>query len=141
MRETFKELGFNFVDAIVLIFVAENPGIMQDEIANGLSIDKAAAARALKYLEQEGLLERAVDPNNQRMKRAYISARGNLYKAYFDKALVVWNRFTLQDLAEKEQSFIIDSLEKMKNRAISVDLKELMQEVKKIEQPPVIQGG
>lgn len=133
MREVFKELGLSFVDAIVLIFVSENPGAMQDEIANGLAIDKAAAARSLKYLEKEGLMLRIVDETNQRMKRAHVSARAKAYKAYIDEALMCWNRATLKDLSNDEQALVIDLLQKMKNRAISTDMENLISAIKEIK--------
>lgn len=64
-----------------LPFVIEvlcNEGIIQEDISRNLSIDRAATARALQQLEEEGFVVREEDPKDRRRKRvrATEKARG-----------------------------------------------------------------
>lgn len=129
MREVFNKFELNFTDGIILNFIHEHPGVIQDDIAHNLSLDKAAVARSLKTLEKQGFLTRDINENNQRTKIVLPSKNSIKYKKAFDKAMILWNQQMMQDLTEQEQELVIVIMEKMKNRAISADMEILLKEL------------
>lgn len=129
MREVFNKFELNFTDGIILNFIHEHPGVIQDDIAHNLSLDKAAVARSLKTLEKQGFLTRDINENNQRTKIVLPSKNSIKYKKAFDKAMILWNQQMMQDLTEQEQELVIVIMEKMKTRAISADMEILLKEL------------
>lgn len=129
MREVFKKFDLNFVDGIILIFVCENPGVIQDHIVYKLSLDKAAVARSLKLLENLGLLTRNIDTNNQRTKLVYPTKEAIPYKEYFDMALTAWNKVLMQDMSEPEREMLVLSMSKMRDASISIDIEQVLSSI------------
>lgn len=130
MRELFKKFELNFADGVVLIFVCENPGVIQETIAYRLSLDKAAVARSLKLLENLGLLTRNIDENNQRTKLVCTTAKADSYKTYFDKGMIIWNDKLMQDLSDAEKEVMMAAMSKMRESAITVDIEQLLKTIK-----------
>jgi DNA-binding MarR family transcriptional regulator len=122
MRESFKHLGITFSEAIVLILVCETPGIIQDAVANALSLDKAAVARSLKRLETMGFLRRQGDKANQRVKMAYPTQKALPYKQAADNIMARWNSILMADFQEEEQLRIVVYFQSMRDRALSADI-------------------
>lgn len=133
MREIFKQIGLTFVDGIVLNFAYDKPGVIQDEIAAGLVVDKAMVTRSLKVLEKKGLLVRESDSSNQRVKRVFTTEAAKPFKDYFDQSMIYWNKVMLQDLERAEQDLVINAMKIMRDRAVFTDVKETCKEIKKIK--------
>lgn len=129
MREVFNKFELNFTDGVILNFIHEHPGVIQDDIAYNLSLDKAAVARSLKALEKQGFLTRDINENNQRTKIVLPSKTSIKYKKSFDKAMILWNQHMMQDLNDQEQELVIGIMEKMKNRAIAADMESILKEL------------
>lgn len=129
MREVFKKFDLNFVDGIILIFVCDNPGVIQDHIVYKLSLDKAAVARSLKLLEGLGLLTRMIDTHNQRTKLVYPTEQAACYKEYFDKALIAWNKVLMKDMSEEERDMLVLSMSKMRDASIDIDVEQVLSSI------------
>jgi DNA-binding MarR family transcriptional regulator len=61
-------------------------GRTQQALADAVGADKAAAARALARLENDGYIRRVADPHDRRLMRAYLSARGRRQRPVLEKA-------------------------------------------------------
>jgi DNA-binding MarR family transcriptional regulator len=120
MKAAFKEFGFSFVEAIVLINVCENPGIIQEKIAYNLALDDAAVARSLKQMESRGLLRREIDPGNQRTKKVHVLPEGCKYKMEMDRIMERWNAILLDGLPEHEIDCIVSALQQLRHRAVDL---------------------
>ena len=58
-----------------LLQVWENPGITQEGVCRTVGMDKGTTGRAVKSLEEDGLVTRTVDPRDRRYKRVRLTAR------------------------------------------------------------------
>jgi DNA-binding MarR family transcriptional regulator len=61
-------------------------GRTQQELADAVVSDKAAAARALSRLESDGYIRRLPDPHDRRLVRAWLTARGKAQRALLERA-------------------------------------------------------
>jgi MarR family transcriptional regulator, organic hydroperoxide resistance regulator len=61
---------------ILLMFISQNRGLTQTEIADWLKISPSAATKVIKRLEQEGYLERRSDEKDDRVSRVFIRPAG-----------------------------------------------------------------
>ena len=71
-----ERLGQKLIPLPLMVYVLEHPGCTQGEVAAYLYISAASVATSCKRLEQEGLLERRVDPVNRRKNQLYVTAEG-----------------------------------------------------------------
>ena len=71
-----ERLGQKCIPLPLMGYVLEHPGCTQGEIAGWLYISAASVATSCKRLEQEGLLERRVDPGNRRRNQLFVTEAG-----------------------------------------------------------------
>ena len=76
----FKELSLTRGQYLYLDRVCENPGIIQEKIAELIKVDRTTAARAIERLEEQGFIYRQEDASNKKIKRIYATEKGkNVY--------------------------------------------------------------
>ena len=71
-----ERLNQKVIPLALMTYVLEHPGCTQGEVAAYLYISPASVATSCKRLEQEGLLERRVDPVNRRKNQLFVTAEG-----------------------------------------------------------------
>ena len=71
-----ERLNQKVIPLALMSYVLEHPGCTQGEVAAYLYISAASVATSCKRLEQEGLLERRVDPVNRRKNQLYVTGEG-----------------------------------------------------------------
>lgn len=126
MKAVIKKMGIKEVDAIILINVKENPGIIQDQIGHNLSVDNAMVARSLKRMEADGLIKRVVDKNNQRTKQVYIEPAGTKYVTKIIDEMQFWDSIILEGLSDQEKTALAANLAGLKKRAEQIDIEAVL---------------
>ena len=71
-----ERLNQKLIPVPLMAYVLEHPGCTQGEVAEWLYISAASVATSCKRLEQEGLLERRVDPVNRRKNQLFVTDEG-----------------------------------------------------------------
>ena len=66
LNSKFKSLNINPTQLSFLFEIKCKKNINQHDLSTNCSIDKGAVARALRKLEEQGLVKREVDENNRR---------------------------------------------------------------------------
>ncbi|MFC6253647.1 MarR family winged helix-turn-helix transcriptional regulator [Secundilactobacillus hailunensis] len=126
MKAVIKKMGLKEVDAIILINVQENPGIIQDQIGHNLSVDNAMVARSLKRMEADELIKRVVDENNQRTKQVYIEPAGTKYVTQITDEMQFWDSIILEGLSDQEKTTLAANLVALKDRAEQIDIEAVL---------------
>jgi DNA-binding MarR family transcriptional regulator len=121
----------NTSEAIILMYVFDNPGTIQDDIANGLSIDKSVVARSIKSLVEIGYLIRKEDKSNQRVKKVYVTEAAEDFKHYWDKVVYQWEQVILANLSSDERNIVLNANLKIKESTISADILETLDKINK----------
>lgn len=70
------EGGISWEYVPVLEHIKHFPGCMQADISKKLKVTAAAVTQSTQKLENAGLIEKKVDPDNLRVKRMYITEKG-----------------------------------------------------------------
>lgn len=78
-----------------------------------LFIDKGTTAKALKKLEDEGLVKRSVDENDKRAYRVYLTADGKDIIKDIRNVLLDWNDILTSDFTEEEKKIALNLLQRM----------------------------
>lgn len=64
----FKEYDLTKGQYLYLVRICEEPGIIQEKLAEMIKVDRTTAARAIKKLELHGFIEKKDDPVNKKSK-------------------------------------------------------------------------
>ncbi|CAG8999566.1 MAG: Transcriptional regulator SlyA [Candidatus Celerinatantimonas neptuna] len=109
----FSKLTFN--QAKVLIHIAQSEGARQIELAERLDIQPITLARVLDQLQQQGLIERRVAPNDRRAYLLYLTSKANTELDDIHQAIQKVNKTALGNLSEQATHDFIETIRKMKS--------------------------
>lgn len=68
--------GISWEYVPVMEHIKHFPGCMQADISKKLKVSAAAVTQSTQKLENAGLIEKKIDPENLRVKRMYITQKG-----------------------------------------------------------------
>ncbi len=79
MKDKFREHGIDLTPGQmgVLFLLKEQDGRIMSEFSTILDIDSSSLTRTVTQMENAGLLERRLDPNDRRQVRVYITPAGS----------------------------------------------------------------
>ena len=107
----FKEFDLTKGQYLYVVRICENPGIIQEKLAEMIKVDRTTAARAIKKLEMNGFIEKRDDSLNKKIKKLYpFIKRENDYS----------NRVALAGFTEEEMETIHDLLQRVRKN-VEVD--------------------
>lgn len=72
----FKEFDLAKGHYLYLVRICEQPGIIQEKVAEQIKVDRTTAARAIQRLEQNGLIEKRLEKDNRKNKYLYPTSKG-----------------------------------------------------------------
>lgn len=73
----FKDLDLTRGQYLYLVRIYENPGIIQEKLAEMIKVDRTTAARAIKKLEIQGFIQKQPDEQNKKIKKLFPTEKGN----------------------------------------------------------------
>ncbi|MCI4137674.1 MarR family transcriptional regulator [Bacillus vallismortis] len=72
----FKDLDLTRGQYLYLVRIYENPGIIQEKLAEMIKVDRTTAARAIKKLEMQGFIQKMPDEQNKKIKKLFPTEKG-----------------------------------------------------------------
>ncbi|GAK30870.1 MarR family transcriptional regulator [Weissella oryzae SG25] len=75
----FKKFDLAKGQYLYLVRILENPGIIQERLAEMIAVDRTTSNRAIQKLVKNGLVTKVDDLNNQKIKHLYITAAGETF--------------------------------------------------------------
>ena len=108
-----ERLGQKLIPVPLMAYILEHPGCTQGEVAEWLYISAASVATSCKRLEQEGLLERRVDPGNRRKNQLFVTAAGEELTREKRAMLERVNAMTFEGIGEEDKEAFSRVLDRM----------------------------
>lgn len=105
---------------LYLVRICENPGIIQEKLAEMIKVDRTTAARAIKKLEVNGFIEKKDDEHNKKIKKLFLTEKGKHVFPVIKRENDHSNRVALEGFSEKEAETILHLLQRMRKN-IEVD--------------------
>jgi DNA-binding MarR family transcriptional regulator len=90
-------------------------GATAEELCSILEIDKAAAARAIKSLEEKGFVKRVRSVEDKRQNKLFLTAKAKVKFRGIDTALSEWNAVMTGGIDENALETVFKSLLKMQD--------------------------
>ncbi|EGP4801240.1 MarR family winged helix-turn-helix transcriptional regulator [Enterococcus lactis] len=98
----FKEVDLTRGQYLYLVRICENPGIIQEKLAEMIKVDRTTTARAIKKLESNGMIERLEDKENKKIKKLYPTKKGAEIYPFIIRENNYSNAVALNGLSEEE---------------------------------------
>ncbi len=76
LNNRLRPLGLSAGQFPVLMLLAKEQNITQDQLVRHYNLDKGTIARAVRKLEDGGYIRRITDPGNRRAVRLFLSTKG-----------------------------------------------------------------
>jgi DNA-binding MarR family transcriptional regulator len=109
----FKEYDLTKGQYLYLVRIYENPGIIQEKLAEMIKVDRTTAARAIKKLEMNGFIEKKDDQHNKKIKRLFPTEKGKNVYPFIKRENDHSNFVALAGLSETEVETIFNLLQRV----------------------------
>ena len=116
----FKELNLTKGQYLYLVRIYEDPGIIQEKLAEMIKVDRTTAARAIKKLELHGFIEKKDDELNKKIKKLYPTEKGKQVYPFIQREGEHSNRVALSGFSEEESKTLVHLLQRVRKN-IEVD--------------------
>ncbi|WP_458354199.1 MarR family winged helix-turn-helix transcriptional regulator [Peribacillus frigoritolerans] len=110
----FKEYDLTKGQYLYLVRICENPGIIQEKLAEMIKVDRTTAARAIKKLEVNGFIEKKEDKHNKKIKKLFPTEKGKNVYPFIKRENDYSNIVALEGFSESEVEAISDLLQRVR---------------------------
>ena len=110
----FKEHDLTKGQYLYLVRICENPGMIQEKVAEMIKVDRTTAARAIKKLEINGFIEKKEDKHNKKIKKLFPTEKGKSIYPFIKRENDYSNIVALEGLSEREVETISELLQRVR---------------------------
>lgn len=110
----FKEFDLTKGQYLYLVRICENPGIIQEKLAEMIKVDRTTAARAIKKLEMNGFIEKKEDKHNKKIKKLFPTEKGKDVYPFIKRENDYSNSVALEGFSEREVETIFNFLQRVR---------------------------
>ena len=110
----FKEYDLTKGQYLYLVRICENPGIIQEKLAEMIKVDRTTAARAIKKLEMNGFIEKKDDTHNKKIKKLFPTEKGTSVYPFIRRENDYSNTVALDGFSESEVETIFTLLQRVR---------------------------
>lgn len=110
----FKEYDLTKGQYLYLVRIVENPGIIQEKLAEMIKVDRTTASRAIKKLEINGFIEKRDSPDNKRIKQLFSTEKGENIYPFIKRENDYSNTVALDGFSETEIEVISQYLQRIR---------------------------
>ncbi|EGK12916.1 MarR family winged helix-turn-helix transcriptional regulator [Kroppenstedtia eburnea] len=110
----FKELELSKGQYLYVVRICENPGIIQEKVAEMIKVDRTTAARAIKKLEMNGFIEKRADAQNKKIKKLFPTEKAKKIYPLIIRENDHSNEVALQGFSEEDAEMIFNQLQRIR---------------------------
>jgi len=111
----FKEYDLTKGQYIYLVRIYENPGIIQEKLAEMIKVDRTTAARAVKKLENNGFIIRTQSKDNKKEKKLYVTEKGEATYPVINREDIYSNGVALKGMSAEDRKQFFKLLKIVEN--------------------------
>lgn len=110
----FKPFDLTRGQYLYLVRICENPGIIQEKVAEMIKVDRTTAARAIQKLEVNGFIEKKEDPHNKKIKKLLPTEKAIKVYPFIRNENEYSNHVALSGFSESEAEMIFSLLQRVR---------------------------
>lgn len=116
----FKEYQLTKGQYLYVVRICEHPGIIQEQVADMLKVDRTTAARAIKKLEMNGFIQKVNDVENKKIKKLFPTEKANRIYPFLKREDEYSNQIALTGFSQEEIEIARNLLYKMR-KSVEID--------------------
>nr|WP_249365568.1 MarR family transcriptional regulator [Cytobacillus citreus] len=110
----FKDFQLSKGQYLYLVRICENPGIIQEKVAEMIKVDRTTAARAIQKLEMQELIEKRNDVENRKIKKLFPTEKGKVIFIFLKREEEHSEKVALNGFSQEEKEVLLNLLSKMR---------------------------
>ncbi len=110
----FKEYDLTKGQYLYLVRICENPGIIQEKLAEMIKVDRTTAARAIKKLEMNGFIEKKDDLQNKKNKNLFPTEKGKNVYPFIKRENDYSDKVALEGFTQEEADTILKLVQRVR---------------------------
>jgi DNA-binding MarR family transcriptional regulator len=110
----FKEYDLTKGQYLYLVRICENPGIIQEKVAEMIKVDRTTASRAIKKLEINGFIEKKEDNQNKKIKKLFPTDKGEAVYPFIKRENDHSDLMALEGFSDSEEEMILNLLQRVR---------------------------
>ncbi len=123
MNHELKHLELTDGQVPCLMVVSKKEGITQDELAKMFHIDKGTIARAIRKLEEKGMVNKVQDPLNRRRYLLSLTPKGEQVIPIILQAEKKWENILFKGFSNEERSSMLDKMKILAENSLKSSIK------------------
>lgn len=113
-KKKYSKAGFSFRDRNTITYLKRHPeGIRISEIADYLKISRPSATSLVKKLEKNGLVQKKIDPDNERNTIVTLTRKGNLFYVYQKRFRERLAQRVFEGFSDQEKEVLYEGFERL----------------------------
>ncbi|MEH7119454.1 MarR family transcriptional regulator [Neobacillus vireti] len=116
----FKDYDLTKGQYLYLVRICENPGIIQEKLAEMIKVDRTTASRAIKKLEINRFIEKKDDEHNQKIKKLFPTEKGKTVYPFIKRENDHSDKVALEGLSKVEVETLFNLLQRVRKN-VEVD--------------------
>jgi MarR family transcriptional regulator, organic hydroperoxide resistance regulator len=113
------DMGISFSECVLLLNLYHRVGINQENMSAILFIDKAATTRTIKSLEKKGFVKRQQSDDDKRVKKLYLTEKGEATQEPISAILERWMNFLSEGMDPATLETVLKGLNFIAKKASS----------------------
>lgn len=109
----FKDLHLNKDQYLYITRIHENPGIINDSLAELVIQDRTTVAKSVRKLVTEGMIRKEIDHDNKKIRRLYITEKGSEIYDFLRREESHSEKQAMMNFSESERIELLRLLRKM----------------------------
>ncbi|OBZ17719.1 MarR family winged helix-turn-helix transcriptional regulator [Bacillus sp. FJAT-26390] len=110
----FKEYDLTKGQYLYLVRIVENPGIIQEKLAELIKVDRTTTARAINKLEINGFIEKNDDQYNKKIKKLFPTEKGLTVYPFIKRENDYSNLVALSGFSESDVKTMFNLLHRVR---------------------------
>lgn len=110
----FKEYDLTKGQYLYLVRICENPGIIQEKLAEMIKVDRTTASRAIQKLVINGFIEKKEDQHNKKINKLFPTEKGNRVYPFIKREHDYSDQVALAGFSESEVNTIFTLLQRVR---------------------------
>ncbi|OAZ46811.1 MarR family winged helix-turn-helix transcriptional regulator [Paenibacillus polymyxa] len=110
----FKEYDLTKGQYLYLVRICENPGIIQEKLAEMIKVDRTTASRAIQKLVMNGFIEKKEDQHNKKINKLFPTEKGNSVYPFIKREHDYSDQVALAGFSESEVNTIFTLLQRVR---------------------------
>ncbi|MMZ44338.1 transcriptional regulator SlyA [compost metagenome] len=110
----FKEYDLTKGQYLYLVRICENPGIIQEKLAEMIKVDRTTASRAIQKLVMNGFIEKKEDQHNKKINKLFPTEKGNNVYPFIKREHDYSDNVALTGFSESEVNTIFNLLQRVR---------------------------